>query len=219
MDIKKLIIHQQPFPNPKIIMIELLIATKNPGKLREIRELLKDYPFKITSLADYPDAPEIVEDGKTFAQNALKKAATIALYTGKLTMGEDSGIQVKALHNRPGIYSARYSGPNATDEKNNRKMLRELKGIAMSKCQARYQCWVALVDKKGIIDVISGSCGGLIATEPRGANGFGYDPLFLIPRYGKTFGELDPSIKKAISHRARALKKLKKTLKKYLKAR
>jgi len=198
-------------------MIELIIATKNQGKLREIRELLEDLPLKITSLSDYPDAPEIVEDGRTFAQNALKKAATIALYTGKLTMGEDSGIQVKALGNRPGITSARYSDPHATDEKNNSKMLRELKNVPLKKRQARYRCCVALVDKKGIIDVVSGSCGGLIAFKRSGTNGFGYDPLFLIPRYGKTFGQLDLSVKSSISHRARALKKLKKILEKYLK--
>jgi len=198
-------------------MIELIIATKNQGKLREIRELLEDFPLTITSLTDYPDAPEIVEDGRTFAQNALKKAATIALYTGKLTMGEDSGIQVKALGNRPGITSARYSDPNATDEKNNSKMLRELKGVSLAKRQARYRCFIALVDGKKIIDVVNGSCGGLIAFKRSGTNGFGYDPLFLIPRYGKTFGQLDLSVKSSISHRARALKKLKKILEKYLK--
>ena len=96
---------------------ELVVATKNKGKLREIKGLLKEFDLKITSLADYPDAPDIVEDGKTFAQNALKKAATIALYTKKLTLGEDSGIEIKALGNQPGIHSARFSGSDATDKK------------------------------------------------------------------------------------------------------
>ena len=198
-------------------MIELVIATKNKGKLLEIRELLDDLPIKVTSLADYPDAPEIIEDGKTFAQNAIKKAATIAIYTKKLTLGEDSGIQVKALKNKPGVYSARFSGDNATDKKNNLKMLRMLKGVPNEKRQAKYRCFAALVDKSGIVDVINGTCSGFITEKSRGKNGFGYDPLFLISRYDKTFGELDPVIKSKISHRSRAMKKLRKSLNKYLK--
>ena len=196
-------------------MKEIIVATKNQGKLREIRSLLEDLGFKVTSLSDYPQAPEIVEDGKTFAQNAIKKAVTIAFYTKKLVMGEDSGIEIKALQNRPGIYSARYSGENATDRKNNLKLLRELKNIPMAKRQARYRCFIALVDSKGFLKVISGSCSGLIAKRHFGKNGFGYDPLFFIPRYNKTFGELDPAIKAQISHRARALKKVKKVLQEY----
>lgn len=197
-------------------MKELVIATTNKGKLREIKELLKDFDLKITSLADYPDAPEVIEDGKTFAQNALKKAATIAMYTGKLTMGEDSGLQVKALNNQPGIYSARFSGEKATDEKNNQKLLRSLKGVPTEERQCCYRCYVALVDGEQIIDVVNGRCGGLVAERAKGSNGFGYDPYFFIPRYKKTFGELDPTIKAKISHRARALKKMKTILQNYL---
>ncbi len=197
-------------------MLELLIATKNQGKLREIRDLLKDLDIKITSLADYPNCPEIVEDGKTFAQNALKKAATIAMYKQKLVMGEDSGLEVKALGNRPGIYSARYSGAKATDRKNNLKLLRELKKVPLKKRQARYRCCAALVDAKGIVDVVSGSCSGIITTKHYGQNGFGYDPLFLIPKYGQTFGQLPLEVKAKMSHRAKALKKLRKALLKYL---
>jgi len=118
-------------------MHELIIATTNAGKLREIRELLKGLDVKITSLSDYPDAPKVEEDGKNFAQNALKKAATIALYTGKLTLGEDSGLEVKALGNKPGIYSARFAGSGATDKKNNAKLLRSLRGVSFKKRQAR----------------------------------------------------------------------------------
>jgi XTP/dITP diphosphohydrolase len=197
-------------------MIELLVATTNQGKMREIRELLKDFDLKITSLADYPDAPKVVEDGKSFFENALKKAATIALYTKKLTLGEDSGLQVKALHNAPGIYSARFSGENATDRKNNLKLIRSLKKIPLKKRQARYVCCAVLVDGKGIIDTVTGTCGGLIAKQSAGKNGFGYDPYFFLPRYGKTFGQLDPAMKAKISHRARAFKKLKVSLKDYL---
>jgi len=203
---------------------ELIIATTNPGKLREIKELLKDFDLKITSLSDYPDAPKIEEDGTSFAQNALKKAATIALYTGKLTLGEDSGLEVRALGNKPGIYSARFAGVNATDKKNNAKLLRLLRGVPLKKRQARYRCFAALVDGKpacrtgrGVIDVVNGSCAGFIAPKGKGSNGFGYDPLFFIPRYNKTFGELAPAIKAKISHRARALRKVEKVLKKYCK--
>lgn len=198
-------------------MKELVIATTNKGKLREIKELLKDFNLNITSLADYPDAPVVEEDGKTFAQNALKKAATIALYTKKLTLGEDSGLEVKALGNKPGIYSARFSGDNATDRKNNLKLLRSLKDVPSSKRQARYRCCAALVDGKRIIDVVNGQCSGIITKHARGKNGFGYDPYFLIKRYNQTFGELDPAIKAKTSHRARALRKVKKVLEKYVK--
>ena len=204
-------------------MQELIIATTNPGKLREIRELLKDLDVKITSLSDYPDAPKIEEDGKNFAQNALKKAATIALYTGKLTLGEDSGLEVKALGNKPGIYSSRFSGEKATDRKNNVKLLRLLRDVPLKKRQARYRCFAALVDgqprqRRGqrVIDVVSGSCAGVIALKGKGNNGFGYDPLFFIPRYHKTFGELDPAVKAKISHRARAFRKVRKVLEEYL---
>lgn len=197
-------------------MLELVVATGNKGKLKEIKELLKDLDLKITSLADYPDAPKIKEDGATFSQNALKKAATIALYTRKLTLGEDSGIEVKALGNKPGIHSARFSGEKATDKKNNLKLLRSLKNVPLSKRQARYRCCVALVDKNGIIDIVSGQCSGMITKSARGKNGFGYDPYFLVKRYNKTFGELDPDIKARISHRARALKKVRIILRKYL---
>lgn len=196
-------------------MQELIVATTNAGKLREIKELLKDLDFKITSLSDYPDAPNIEEDGKTFAQNALKKAATIALYTGKLTLGEDSGLEVKVLGNKPGIYSARFSGTGATDKKNNAKLLRVLRGVPLQRRRARYRCFAALVDGRGIIGVVSGTCAGLIALHGRGKNGFGYDPLFFLPRHNKTFGELDPSMKARISHRARALVKIKKILERY----
>jgi len=200
-------------------MQELIVATKNKGKLREIKELLKDLPLKVTSLADYPHAPYITEDGTTYAQNALKKAVTIALYTKKLTLGEDSGLEVKALGNAPGVQSARFAGEDTTDQKNNQKLVQSLRGVPFNKRQARYRCFAALVDKKQIVDLLSGSCSGYITDRARGKNGFGYDPYFLIKRYNKTFGELDPSIKTKISHRARALQKVKSVLKKYLQKR
>jgi len=197
-------------------MTELIVATKNRGKLKEIRELLDGLDLKITSLADYPDAPRIVEDGKTFKDNAAKKAATISLWTGKLVLGEDSGLEVKALKNRPGIYSSRFAGDQATDKRNNAKLLRELRGVPLRKRQARYRCFAVLTDSSGIIDVVSGSCQGLIAQRARGKNGFGYDPLFIIPKYNKTFGQLPVAIKETMSHRGKAMRKIRRSLEKHL---
>jgi len=193
-------------------MKELVVATTNQGKIREIRGLLADLNIRVSCLADYPDAPEIIEDGDTFQANALKKAVTIAAMTGKLTMGEDSGLEVEALDNAPGIYSARFSGEGATDQKNNEKLLQELKGVPDEKRGARYRSCIALVNGNETIAIVEGDCCGVITTEARGTNGFGYDPYFLIPEYQKTFGELDPSIKAAISHRSKALKQVKQTL-------
>lgn len=193
----------------------LIVATKNKGKLKEIEELLKDFPIKVKSLADYKNLPEIIEDGKTFRSNALKKALTISRHTKTLVLGEDSGIEVEALGNRPGVYSARYSDPEATDKKNNLKMLRELKGVPMAKRQARYRCVAALTDGENVIGTASGVCEGVIAEGVNGKNGFGYDPLFFIVQYNKTFGQLDPAIKAGMSHRAKAMKKIQVMLRRF----
>lgn len=189
-------------------MKTLIVATKNKGKLCEIKKLLKELPFRVQSLADYSRFPDIVEDGKTFRANALKKSLTISRHMNALVLGEDSGIEVKALGNRPGVFSSRYSDPGATDKKNNLKMLRELRDVPMEQRQARYRCVMALSRGDEVIATVSGTCPGLIAPRSRGTNGFGYDPLFLIPRFNKTFGQLDPAIKSAMSHRARAMKKI-----------
>ena len=187
---------------------ELLVATRNKKKLGEIRELLKELKVRITSLDDYRNLLKIEEDGKTFEQNAIKKAVTIALYTKKLTLGEDSGLEVAALKNQPGVYSSRFSGPAATDKKNNLKLLRLLREVPLKKRKARYRCAVALSDGKKLIYVGSGSCSGLIGFNSKGTNGFGYDPLFIIPKYQKTFGQLPSSVKDSMSHRSKALKKI-----------
>ncbi|MDP3143302.1 MAG: non-canonical purine NTP pyrophosphatase, partial [Candidatus Omnitrophota bacterium] len=147
---------------------ELLVATRNKKKLGEIKELLKGLSLKITSLDDYQNLPKIEEDGKTFEQNAIKKAATVALYTKKLTLGEDSGLEVAALHNQPGVYSSRFSGPGATDKRNNLKLLRLLRGVPLKKRKARYRCAVVLADGKKLIYVGSGSCEGLIGFKSQG---------------------------------------------------
>ncbi|MBM3248478.1 MAG: RdgB/HAM1 family non-canonical purine NTP pyrophosphatase [Candidatus Omnitrophica bacterium] len=192
--------------------MDLVIATKNKKKLKEIEELLGDLNLRILSLADFPRAPKIIEDGKTFDQNAIKKAATISMYTGKLTMGEDSGLEVNALKNKPGVYSSRYSGEDATDRKNNLKLLRDLKGTPLKRRAARYRCSIAIADKHKLITVVNGSCNGLIGFRSKGSTGFGYDPLFLIPKYNKTFAELGEKIKHTMSHRAKAIKKAKKVM-------
>jgi XTP/dITP diphosphohydrolase len=202
--------------------MELLVATRNKKKLEEIREILKSSDpkirdLRITSLSDYPGCPEIVEDGATFSQNAVKKAATIALFTKKLVLGEDSGLQVKALGNRPGVYSARYSGPAATDKKNNRKLLKDLKGVPGNKRGARYQCAVALADARGLIGVVTGNCEGRIGLKEKGCSGFGYDPLFVVEKYARTFAQLGPEVKHKMSHRFRALKKAQRLMGLYLK--
>jgi XTP/dITP diphosphohydrolase len=198
---------------------ELVVATRNQGKMKEIKQILKAFDLRITSLADYPGAPEIIEDGKTFRQNALKKATVIAQYTRKWTMGEDSGLEVKWLNNRPGIYSARFAGEHATDKKNNLKLLRELRGVPWEQREARYRCCIALVDGASPQPdpgqhVFNGSCKGKIAFRSKGTNGFGYDPLFYVSQYDTTFGVLDPAVKDRISHRSAALEKLKKHLQK-----
>ena len=200
-------------------MKELLVATKNKGKLREIRELLEDLDLKITSLADYPGLPDVIEDGKTFRSNAIKKALTISECTGTLVMGEDSGLEVSALRNQPGVYSARFAAKglgNSDDKSNNAKLVRMLRGVPMDKRQARYRCLAALADSNGVVGVASGTCNGLIAERSKGKNGFGYDPLFLVPEFNKTFGQLDPGIKSKMSHRSKALRKMKKVLSGYL---
>ncbi|MFH1691298.1 MAG: RdgB/HAM1 family non-canonical purine NTP pyrophosphatase [Candidatus Omnitrophota bacterium] len=197
--------------------MELLVATNNQKKLKEIRELLADLDITVTSLKDYEGMPEIIEDGKTFSQNAIKKAATIAQFTKKLVMGEDSGLEVAALKNRPGVFSARYSGFGATDKKNNLKLLRELKNVPLKKRRARYRCCAALADAHGLIGVESGTCRGLIGFKSQGKEGFGYDPLFIVEKYNKTFGQLGLEIKHKISHRSKALLKIRALIEKYLK--
>jgi non-canonical purine NTP pyrophosphatase (RdgB/HAM1 family) len=187
---------------------ELIVASRNKGKVGEIKELLANLPFKITSLLDYPHIPEIIEDGKTYRANALKKAREVAQATGKMAMSDDSGIEVKALGNAPGIYSARFAGEGASEKARNKKLFAMLKNVPMSKRQARYRCVIAWVNAKGQeLGVVQGTCSGYVTTKNIGQNGFGFDSLFLLKRYNKTFGQLPSSLKAKISHRARALKK------------
>jgi len=189
-------------------MKELIVASRNKGKVREIMDLLTGLPFKVTSLLDYPQIPEVIEDGKTYRANAFKKAHEIALATGKMAMADDSGIEVKALGNAPGIYSARFAGEGASEKARNKKLFKMLKGVPMHKRQARYRCVIALADPQGKeLGVVQGTCSGYVTKRNIGQNGFGFDPLFLLKRYNKTFGQLPAALKAKISHRARALRK------------
>jgi XTP/dITP diphosphohydrolase len=195
---------------------ELVVATKNKKKSEEIKEILKGLNLRITSLADYPEIPAIIENGSTFKDNAIKKAVGVAKLTGKLTLGEDSGLCVRTLGGRPGVYSSRFAGKDKSDTKNNLKLLRLLKGIKPAKRKAFYSCAVALADRNGLIGAVEGRCFGIIGFKPQGNYGFGYDPLFIIPRYKRTFAQLGPRIKHKMSHRFRALTKAKKIIQKYI---
>lgn len=196
--------------------MELVVATKNKKKLAEIREILKGFNLKISSLANYPHPPRIVENGRTFRENAIKKAVRIAHFTKKLTLGEDSGLCVDILKGKPGIFSSRFAGRNKSDLKNNLKLLGLLGSAPLRKRKAHYYCAVAIADKNGLIAAAEGKCRGLIGFVMKGHFGFGYDPLFIIPKHKKTFAELGPRIKHKMSHRYLALEKARKIIQKYI---
>lgn len=185
--------------------MRLVLATRNPGKIRELASLLVPLDIEVVSMAKYSCLPEVVEDGATFAENAIKKAKTVAIATGCLAMGDDSGLEVDYLGGAPGIFSARFAGDKSDDMANNEKLLRLLNGVPREKRTARFCCVVAIAVPGGQVYTASGSCKGIIAFEPKGEGGFGYDPLFFVPQFGKTIAELEPAIKNSISHRARAL--------------
>jgi XTP/dITP diphosphohydrolase len=196
-------------------VIKFLVATTNAGKFAEVQDFLRRLPLRIVSLEDLRNPPAIVEDGATFEQNALKKARTLADFSGMLTLADDSGLEVDALHGAPGIYSSRYCGEEGNDDKNNEKLLRELENVPEEMRSARFVCALALCAPKslGIKDwTVSESCEGCIALVRRGSNGFGYDPLFFYPPFGKTFGEIDRETKATVSHRGKALKRLAEAL-------
>ena len=192
-------------------MIELLVGTTNAGKFAEVEAYLRKLPVKILPLQSLESWPTIIEDGATFEDNALKKARVLAEHSGYITLADDSGLEVDALNGAPGIYSARYAGEEANDTRNNQKLVHELRDIPEEKRTARFVCVLALCAPKshGLREVtVRESCEGRIVAAPRGQQGFGYDPLFFYPPFGKTFGEIDRETKATVSHRGKALKKL-----------
>lgn len=183
--------------------MKILIASRNAHKIREIREIFNLPGVEWVSAADIPDLPDVVEDRDTFEGNAEKKAVELARATGLWALADDSGLEVTALGNAPGVYSARYAGEPCNHAKNNARLLRELEG--KTDRSARFRCVAALSDPSGRVETVSGSCPGRIIGELRGAEGFGYDPLFVPDGYDTTFAEMDSEQKNRLSHRGRAM--------------
>ena len=200
----------------------ILVATTNPGKVRELRALLGDQ-IEWRSLADFPGMAEVKEDGATFAENARKKALGYARATGLWTLADDSGLVVDALGGAPGVNSARFSGERAkgadrkvVDRRNMEKLLSLLRGVPMEKRTARFTCCLCLASTEKVLIETQGFLEGLIAEEPAGRGGFGYDPVFLVPQLGETVAQLGEKEKNAISHRGNAMRKLKPLLQELL---
>lgn len=188
--------------------MKLLVATNNKNKLSEIKSLFADTSFEITSLAEEGINHEVIEDGKTFEENAIKKAKEYGELSGLLTLADDSGLEVDALDGRPGVYSARYAGEKATDKDNYTKLLDEMKNVSKEKRTARYKVVMALIDPSGFVKTFDGVLEGLITLEPKGENGFGYDPVFFIPQFNATSAEITQDQKNQVSHRAIAIRKV-----------
>ncbi len=183
--------------------MKLLLSTRNEHKVREIREILGAPHLELLDLGAFPDAPDVVEDGETFAANAVKKARSLALWSGLWTLADDSGLEVDALGGAPGVYSARYAGEPADYARNNDKLLAELSGVTDR--TARFRCVIALSAPDGSSRTVEGRCEGTITTEWRGDGGFGYDPLFVPDGYEQSFAEMPSELKNRISHRGNAL--------------
>jgi XTP/dITP diphosphohydrolase len=190
--------------------MELIIATRNKKKIEEIKRITEDLDVKILTLDDFPGSPEVEEDGKSFEENAVKKATAVAGYAGIAALADDSGIEVNALNGAPGILSARYAGEGADDRRNVLKLLKDLQGV--EERGARFVCCLALAFPDGRVKIFFGYAGGAIGTEPRGENGFGYDPLFYPKGHDRTFAEMTDEEKDSLSHRGNALKQLRKFL-------
>ena len=190
-------------------MIELLFATRNANKTAEIRKILGPQ-FQVKDLADHPEIPHIAETGKTFEDNAILKAVAVSKRMPGFVIADDSGLEVEALGGAPGVYSARYAGMNATDQEKTDKLLEELTRVGATKNarRARFRCVLALACKGNVLGAFEGIVKGQIADRPRGSHGFGYDPIFMPEGFQQTFGELAPAEKNQLSHRARALERL-----------
>ena len=193
--------------------MELVLATRNRHKVSEIRAILQGLNLTIRTLDDFPTVPEVVEDGTTCQENAIKKARMVAQQTGRLALADDTGLEVEALGGRPGVYSSRFAGERATFSDNRHKLLQELKGVPGLKRKALFRCITALASPTLVLAVEEGVLPGRIAVQERGQAGFGYDPILLLPGCRRTLAEMTPEEKNRISHRARALAKIKRHLK------
>jgi XTP/dITP diphosphohydrolase len=190
----------------------IVLATRNRGKLREVVTVLAGIPAELVTLDDYAGLPDAVEDADTFAENAAKKALHYAGLTRQWALADDSGLEVDALDGAPGVRSARYAGKQGDDSANNAKLIANLRGVPAEQRTARFRCCVALADEGAVLATAAGVFEGLIVDEPRGHNGFGYDPHFFVPAYGMTAAQMPPELKNAVSHRARALMALRTQL-------
>ena len=193
-------------------MLEIVIASGNPHKVRELKRLIAVAGLRFRSLADFPDVPAVRETGRTFQANAELKARAVARATGHLTLADDSGLEVRALGWGPGIRSARFSGRHGNDRANNAKLLRLLRRVPAGRRAARYRCVLALAAPSGVVAVTRGVWRGRIAERSRGRGGFGYDPLFFLPQLGKTVAGLPASVKATLSHRALAARRMRPAL-------
>lgn len=191
----------------------IVLATRNRHKVDELQAMLSPLGIEVKSALDYPSMPEVVEDGMTFEENAIKKAMEVSRYTGLPALADDSGLSVDALGGAPGVYSARFAGENGNDQANNAKLLQLMADIPDGERQAHFVSVLAYATPSGEIHTFRGTCEGIILRETRGSNGFGYDPLFYLPKYGKTMAELAPEEKNRISHRANAYQKFVEWLK------
>ena len=190
----------------------MIVATTNEGKMKEIRAILGDIGEEILSLKDAGIKADIVEDGSTFEENAMIKARAICKLTGQMALADDSGLEVDALNKEPGIYSARYLGEDTSYEIKNRNIIERLQGVEGEARSGRFVCAIAAAFPDGECITTRGTIEGLITKEPKGENGFGYDPIVYVPEYGMTTGEMDPEEKNKISHRGKALTAMKKIL-------
>ncbi|MBZ0109173.1 MAG: XTP/dITP diphosphatase [Candidatus Scalindua rubra] len=195
----------------------IVIGTHNKNKKKEIRKILNGISLPLLDLEDFDDAPDVIEDGVTFEENAAKKALQLARFCNMCVMADDSGLEIDALDKRPGVFSSRYCGKETGYEEKCLKLFEELNGVPFDKRTARFRCAIALAESEKLHFVVEASCEGLINTELLGKNGFGYDPIFYIPEFKQTMAELGSDVKNRISHRALALNLFKERLMEFMK--
>jgi len=196
--------------------MQLLVATRNKHKLKEIAAILEELKLDLRSAADIPGLADIVEDAATVRDNAIKKAVETAKFAKMLAIADDTGLEVDALNGEPGVRSARYAGDDASYFENNKKLLANLQDVPAEKRTARFRCVIAIADEKGLVECVEGICNGAIIADEKGGGGFGYDPLFIADGQVKTFAEISPDVKNRISHRGKALQKAWAVLSRYL---